>query len=127
MAKRFYEPVKLIRNFYGDHSVGRRKRQGWDDEPYGCECGLTDANVLAWCREAWNKASPGQRRTLEQMWRQPGWKHIKGTYAKDEARVNKKMRDHCHLVHPPTWRIRVAVWRTRPNDGNVCKWVFGVD
>lgn len=123
--KRYYEPVKLIRNFYGDESVGKRRSQGWDDEPPGCECGMTDADVLVWCREAWNKASPGQRRTLDHMWRQPGWKRIKGTYAKDEARLNKKMRD-CDHPRPPTWRIRVAVWRYRPNDGDVRKWVFAI-
>lgn len=125
MPRRFYEPVKLIRNFYGDHSVGYRKRLGWEDEPPGCECGMTDADVLEWCREAWERACPSLRRTLEHMWRQPGWKNIRGTLAKHDALNNKNMLDH-HLPKPPTWRIRVAVWRTRPNDGNVRKWVFGI-
>ena len=122
--RRYHEPVRVVRNLRQWTTIGFRGNR-YGDEPDGCELGFTDAEILGWCQRAWNLTSPCDRRSSQSFWRQAGRFGLKGVLRAAQWRINQRMRVD-DMPTPPVWRIRMALWRARPEDGDVVKWLFGV-
>ena len=123
--RRFHAPIRKVVRLREWKTMGFKNIR-FDDEPDGCELGMTDAEILEWCRRAWDKTSPCDRRSSESFWRQAGRIGFKGVLKAAQWRINQRMRDD-PMPTPPVWRIRMALWRARPEDGDVLKWLFGTD